>query len=86
MEKAENTPAFGQTYDQLLQDEKSSEVGNIESKSAKYAPNYAHISVFMVIVFLSGASQGYGLSVSNQLSDTFNEKYNWHTTREKDLH
>ena len=67
MNENENTPDHKST-DKLLEGERgemSGDFQNVEKQSARYPPNYAHISVFMVIMFLSGFTQGLDISSAN---------------------
>ena len=52
----------------------------------KFKSNLLHICIFMVIIVLSGMTQGYGIAVANQLANTFNVKYGWDTLRAKTIH
>ena len=67
-----------------IESERSKE--NAESRSAKYKPNYPHITVFMVIMTLSGFTQSYSFQCTNQLAETFNVKYEWNTRAQQDLY
>ena len=53
------------------------EKANVVDLSTKFKTNYSHLTVFMLAMCLSGITVGYGKDVANQLSDTFDAKYNW---------
>ena len=40
----------------------------------------------MLVMILSGASFPYGMTCVNQLSDTFNAKYQWESTFDRNFH
>ena len=51
-----------------------------------YKPNYGHLTVFMIIMVSAATCQNYALACGNQLTQTFNLKYNWTTQAQQTYH
>ena len=49
-----------------------------DSEGRRYKTNQGNLLIFMAVMVLSGATQGY-IDYSNQAACLYNVKYGWHT-------
>ena len=58
-----------------------SKISATDSEGRKYQTNQGNLLIFMCVMVLSGATQGY-IDYSNQAACLYNVKYGWDTEEE----